>query len=131
MVSRRQQGILEFQNAQIRFLMDKMGRKRILPSDQQRRILAARGKAIGRSALMELTTTVTPETTLRWHRRLIAAKWDYTEKLGEMKMSADEKSLIAAIVRAETSVKASTPLKQGYRSQDIANRGSRAKPSQV
>ena len=36
------------------------------------------------------------------------AKFDLDdERLGEMKKSADEKSLIAAIVRAETSVKAS------------------------
>ncbi|MFT5109643.1 MAG: putative transposase, partial [Pseudoalteromonas tetraodonis] len=67
-------------NAQIRILMEKMGRRRILLSDQQRRVLAAKGKALGRRALMELTTIVTPDTILRWHRRLVAAKWDYSER---------------------------------------------------
>ena len=29
--------------------------------------------------MMELTTIVTPDTILRWHRRLIAEKWDYSD----------------------------------------------------
>ena len=80
LVNRRQQEIIEFQNAQIRVLMDKMGRRRILLTDDQRRVLAAKGKALGRRTLMELTTIVTPDTILRWHRRLVAAKWDYSER---------------------------------------------------
>ncbi|MFT5105956.1 MAG: putative transposase [Pseudoalteromonas tetraodonis] len=80
LVNRRQQEIIEFQNAQIRILMDKMDSKRILLTDDQRRVLAVKAKALGRRALMELTTIVTPDTILRWHRRLIAAKWDYSER---------------------------------------------------
>ena len=79
-VNRRQQEIIEFQNAQIRALMDKMGRKRILLTDRQRRVLAAKGKALGRRTLMELTTIVTPDTILRWHRRLIAEKWEFSDR---------------------------------------------------
>ena len=79
-VNRRQQEIIEFQNAQIQALMDKLGRKRILLTDDQRRVLAVKGKALGRKTLMELTTIVTPNTILRWHRRLIAKKWDYSER---------------------------------------------------
>jgi putative transposase len=79
-LNRRQQDIIEFQNAQIRTLMDKMGRRRILLSDDQRRVLAAKGTAIGRKALMALTTIVTPDAILRWHRRLIKAKWDYCKR---------------------------------------------------
>ncbi|MFT5854372.1 MAG: putative transposase [Verrucomicrobiales bacterium] len=60
--------------------MDKMGRKRLLLTDDQRRVLAAKGKALGRKVLMELTTIVTPDTILRWHRRLIKAKWDYSDR---------------------------------------------------
>ena len=75
-INRQQQDIIEFQTAQIRILMEKMGRKRILLTDDQRRILAVNGKTLGRKTLTELTTIVTPDTILRWHRRLIAAKWD-------------------------------------------------------
>ena len=69
--------MIEFQNAQIRVQMDRMDlmdRKRILLSDDQRRVLAVKGKALGRKALMKLTTIVTPDTIMRRHRRLIAAK---------------------------------------------------------
>ena len=79
-INRQQQEIIEFQNAQIRILMKKMGRKRILLTDDQRKVLAVKGKALGRKALSELTTIVTPDTILRWHRRLIAAKWDYSHQ---------------------------------------------------
>ena len=79
-VNRQQQEIIEFQNAQIRALMEKMGRKRILLGDDQRRVLAVKGKALGRKTLMELTTIVTPDTILRWHRQLIAKKWDYSDR---------------------------------------------------
>ena len=39
-----------------------------------------RGKAIGRKALTEVASLVTPDTILRWHRRLIAAKWTYADR---------------------------------------------------
>ena len=45
-VNRQQQEVIEFQNAQIQVLLDKMGRKRILLTDDQRRVLAVKGKAL-------------------------------------------------------------------------------------
>ena len=32
------------------------------------------------STLMELTTIVTPDTILRWHRTLVAKKWDHSDQ---------------------------------------------------
>ena len=77
-VNERQQQIIEFQNAQIEALLQKLGGKRILLTDNQRRILAVKGQALGRKALRELTTIVTPDTILRWHRELVAQKWDHS-----------------------------------------------------
>jgi putative transposase len=74
----RQQQIIEFQNDQIASLLQQLGNKRILLTDDQRRLLAVKGKSLGRKTLRELTTIVTPDTILRWHRELIARKWDYT-----------------------------------------------------
>ncbi len=79
-VHRRQQHIIEFQNSQIISLMQIQGKKRILLTDDQRRLLAVKGKALGRKTLQELTTIVTPDTILRWHRELVAKKWDHSEK---------------------------------------------------
>jgi transposase InsO family protein len=79
-VNERQRQIIEFQNAQIAALMQSLGRKRILLTEDQRRLLAVKGKALGRKALHELTTIVTPDTILRWHRELVAKKWDHSEQ---------------------------------------------------
>jgi hypothetical protein len=74
----RQQQIIEFQNNQMTSLLKQMGKKRILLTDDQRRLLAVKGKALGRKTLRELTTIVTPDTILCWHRELIARKWDHS-----------------------------------------------------
>jgi transposase InsO family protein len=44
--------------------------------------LARKAKAVGRRALLELDTVVSPDTLLRWHRRLVAQKWNFAERRG-------------------------------------------------
>ncbi|MCH7989322.1 MAG: hypothetical protein IID46_09265 [Planctomycetes bacterium] len=44
---RRQQQIIEFQNSEIISLMQSQGKKRILLTDDQRRLPAIKGKAVG------------------------------------------------------------------------------------
>jgi hypothetical protein len=39
-----------------------------------------RGHRLGRAALRQVATTVTPDTILRWHWHLIARKWTYAGK---------------------------------------------------
>ena len=63
--------------------MKAQGKKRLLLTDDQRRLLAVKGKSLGRKTLMELTTIVTPDTILRWHRTLVAQKWDYSQRRKE------------------------------------------------
>jgi hypothetical protein len=38
--------------------------------------LAVKGKILGRKMLEEIGTLFAPNTILRWHRMLIAKKWD-------------------------------------------------------
>ena len=52
-----------------------MGKKPRFNDDQRRR-LALKGKRIGRTALNQFASLVTPNTLLAWHRRLIAQKYD-------------------------------------------------------
>jgi putative transposase len=67
-----QQEVIDYLLTENRILREKIGKKRILLNNDQRRRLAIKGKILGRKMLNELATIVTPETILRWHRELVA-----------------------------------------------------------
>jgi putative transposase len=77
-VNHRQQDAIAYLRTENRILREKLGKKRILLNDDQRRRLAVKGKILGRKMLDELAGIVTPETILRWHRELVARHWDYS-----------------------------------------------------
>ena len=79
-VNRRQGEILEYLIEENRVLKEQLKGKRIRRTDDQRRRLAAKGKRLGRRLLRQVATIVTPDTILRRHHRLIAAKWTYPAK---------------------------------------------------
>jgi putative transposase len=79
-INRHQQEVLEYLRAENQVLKEKLGKRRLLLTDAQRRRLAVKGKVLGRKTLQEIATIVTPDTLLRWHRELVARKWDYTER---------------------------------------------------
>jgi len=74
--------VIEFLQAENRLLKDRLRGRRIRFTDAERALLARRAKAVGRKALLELDTIVSPGTLLRWHRRLVAQKWNYTDRRG-------------------------------------------------
>src|ERR1035438_10082760 len=47
--------------------------------DAGRKVLAEKGKPLGK-LLGEAITIVRPETLLKWHRRLVASKWDVSSR---------------------------------------------------
>ena len=61
-------------------LKAQLGRRRIIFSDAERRLLARHAKAVSRKKLFELDPIVSPDTLLRWHRQLIAMKWTFLRK---------------------------------------------------
>ncbi len=79
-VQREQQRAIEYLRTENQVLWEKLGKKRILLNDNQRRRLAIKGKVLGRKALHQVATIVTPDTILGWHRQLVAVKWDYSER---------------------------------------------------
>jgi putative transposase len=83
-INRQEQDVIEYLRAENRVLREKLGKKRILLDDNQRRRLAVKGKILGRRMLEQVATIVTPETILRWHRELVAAKWDYSGRRNKM-----------------------------------------------
>ena len=101
-INRRQQDAVEYLLTENRILREKLGRKRILLNDDQRRRLAVKGKILGRKMLEQVVTIVTPDTILRWHRELVAAKWDYSErrkKIGRPPASAEVVELVPRMAR--------------------------------
>src|SRR5262245_40415223 len=79
-MNRQQLGLIEYLREENRVLKEQLGSRRARLTDAQRRRLASRGHALGRSVLAQVTTLVTPDTILRWHRQLIARKWTTTRR---------------------------------------------------
>ena len=77
---RRQAEVLEYLIEENRVLKEQLKGRRFNLSDDQRRRLAAKGKRIGRRLLMQVATIVTPDTILRWHRKLVAKTFDSSDK---------------------------------------------------
>src|SRR3954467_2770376 len=81
-VYRHQLIVLEFLQTENRLLKSRLRGKRIRFTDAERALLARKAKAIGRKALLELDTIVSPDTLLRWHQRLAAQKWTFPHGRG-------------------------------------------------
>lgn len=79
-VNRQQQDVIEYLLVENRILRQKIGKKRILLTNQQRRRLAVKGKILGRKMLERVAGIASPETILRWHRELVAQNWDYSRQ---------------------------------------------------
>ena len=79
-VNRHQQDTIAYLVEENRILKEKLGGKCPRLNDNQRRRLAALAKRLGRKTLNQVTTIVTPDTLMRWYRKLIAAKWAFPAK---------------------------------------------------
>jgi len=81
-VCRHQLIVIEFLQAENQLLKERLRGKRIRFTDAERALLARKAKAVGREALLKLDTIVSPDTLLRWHRRLVAQKWNFVHRRG-------------------------------------------------
>ena len=101
-INHREQEVIEYLRAENRMLREKLGKKRILLNDDQRRSLAVKGKILGRKLLEQVAMIVTPDTILRWHRELVTAKWDYSgrrKKIGRPPASPEVVELVLRMAR--------------------------------
>ena len=64
-VNRQQQEVIDYLHTENAVLKEKLGKKRILLTDDQRRRLAVKGKILGRKQLEQVGTLFTPDTILR------------------------------------------------------------------
>ena len=73
-VNRHQQTVIDYVREENRVLKEQLGGRRLRLTDDQRRRLAVKGKAIGRRTLEQVATLVTPDTILAWHRKPVTPK---------------------------------------------------------
>lgn len=79
-MNQQQQYAIEYLREENRVLRSQLGNRRVRFTDDQRRSLSAKARLIGRKLLADLAMIVTPETLLKWHRTLIANKYDGSKR---------------------------------------------------
>jgi transposase InsO family protein len=100
-LQRQQAATIDYLKAEDRMLRARLGGRRIVFTDGERRQLAEKARALGRKTLHELGTIVTPETLLRWHRELVARKWAFVERRSPGRPRIREE-LVSLVVRMAT-----------------------------
>ena len=75
-MNRQQQEAIEFLRTENRILREKLGHKRILLNVAQKRRLAMAAAKLPRDLLRSCSTVFSPATLLKWHRYLVARKYD-------------------------------------------------------
>jgi putative transposase len=79
---------------------------RVRLSDGERSTLAGIGHKLGKQALEEMATIVTPDTILAWHRRLVAQKLDGSRQrkaAGRPRIDPEVEALVARMARENRS----------------------------
>src|ERR671924_200567 len=96
-LQRHQQQVITYLLVENRILKAQLGAQRLRLTDTDRRRLAALAPPLGRTRLQEVATIATPETLLRWYRRLIAEKFDGStgrQPLGRPRMGEAVEQLV-------------------------------------
>jgi putative transposase len=73
---------VDYLMAENRILKERLGDRKLLLTDADRRRLAVLGKTLGRKLLAKVATIEAPDTILRWYRELVAKKYDGSKKRG-------------------------------------------------
>src|ERR1700682_2713331 len=81
-INRHQLDVIEYLQEEKRLLKERLGGRRLRFTDAERRRLARKAHALGRKALKDLDTLVTPNTLLRWYRELVVSKWNFSHRRG-------------------------------------------------
>ncbi len=100
-LNRGQQNVIEYLQEENRVLREELGARRLMFTDAQRRRLGTKAKQVARKGLFAIATVVTPDTLLRWYRRLIAQKYDGSSyrRAGRPRTAADIERLIVTMAR--------------------------------
>src|SRR5262249_15716704 len=109
-LQRHQQQAIAYLHEENRVLKAQLGGRRLRLTDTERRRLAALAHPLGRTRLQQVATLVTPETFLRWYKRLIAQKFDGSKQrrlLGRPRVPEEVEQLVVRMAEEN--------LRWGYR----------------
>jgi putative transposase len=82
-MNRQQQEVIQYLREENHILREKLGKKRLVLNDSQRARLATAAMKLGKDLLRRWGTLFSPDTLLRWHRQLIARKYDGSDRRGK------------------------------------------------
>jgi putative transposase len=104
-VNRQQQAAIDYRLEENRILRAAHAPRRLRLTDDQRRRLAVKGRVLGRRRLADVSGIVTPDTILRWYRRLVAQKYDssHKQRLGRPATKPDIAALVVRMANENPS----------------------------
>jgi hypothetical protein len=97
-MNRQQQDVIAYITEENRILREKLGQKRILLNDGQKRRLAAAAAKLGRGLLRQVGTLFSPDTLLGWFRTLVARKYDSSDRRGARGPDAKKANSVRKLV---------------------------------
>src|SRR5919109_3010712 len=83
-LQRHQQQVITYLLEENRVLKARLGSRRLRLTDAERRRLATLAHPLGRQRLKEVATLATPDTLMRWYKRLIAQKFDGSKQCRQL-----------------------------------------------
>jgi len=98
-IQRHQQQVITYLQEENRVLKAQLGGRRLRLTNTERRRLAALAHPLGRQRLKEAATIATPETLLRWYKRLIAQKFDGSQRRRQLGRPRVTEEIAALVVR--------------------------------
>jgi len=104
-LQRHQQQVITYLLEENRVLKAHLGGSRLRLTDTERRRLAVLAHPLGRKRLKEIATLVTPDTLLRWYKRLIAAKFDGStqrRRCGRPRVAEEIEQLVVQMAEENT-----------------------------
>jgi hypothetical protein len=101
-LQRHQQHVIPYFHEEHRVLKAQLGGRRLRLTDTERRRLAALASPLGRQRLTGLATLATPDTLLRWDKRLMADQFDGSKQRkarGRPRVAEDVEQLVMRMAR--------------------------------
>jgi hypothetical protein len=82
-MNREQQDVIAYLREENRILREKLGHKRIILNEPQKRRLATAAMKLGKDLLRQFGAMFSPSTLPKWHRLLVARKYDRSDRRGK------------------------------------------------